>query len=317
MRRNFSALAAVAGAGMKALKEMRSRRLLAWSLTIAAALTGEAASAALFSSSTSPVGLSSNVFHVNTFLRRPDNGGNLSIKNTHGVVKAGSTNVAMTVDTVADTVHYDDVDFIAATLTPQMRESEAAFIDETIVVTPANFPLPAVTEQVTGNYFARLTINSLTTSAAPTFVSSQTRPITANPTDFSADASLTLTLPSITIAGVYEAVGPSTTVSQAFTIVYNSTSVQKVAQSTIPGGPGFGNGFPFNLETLLVDYHAASPIIFNQIVDDIRFTAFADSLVIDYFGTQNIPEPSSLGLAIAAAISGAVTLRKRRMGVAV
>jgi hypothetical protein len=181
-------------------------------------------------------------------------------------------------------------------------------INYQFVVVPANFPNPPVIQQVAGDYFTKIVLNSITSSTAPTLVSSSTTPLVFAGSEFFADVNITLGASSFTLNGVFEAHGPTTTETQPFSIVYNINPGVKQARSAIPGGPGFGDGFTFTPRHLNVFYDPTTSTIFDEVVDNVRFIGLAGAVFVNYFSTARVPEPSSLilaGLAAAAIRRGA------------
>jgi hypothetical protein len=116
---------------------------------------------------------------------------------------------------------------------------------------------------------------------------------------------VTLNVPDITVTGVYEAIGPTSTVAQPFTVLFRATSTGLGPMSLIPGGPGFGNGFSFQpLECVVMYSPVNSAPIFNQVVDHVRFSVQPLPILMNFF----VPEPGGVGIfatGIAVIVRGA------------
>jgi uncharacterized protein (TIGR03382 family) len=154
-----------------------------------------------------------------------------------------------------------------------------------------------------------MTVTSLVTNL-PQFVSSITAAIQWDPVAliFKTDPRANFMMPSITINGTYEAIGPVHTVSQPFSFVYtpNQQGVQMFARASIPAANPFGDGFNFRLTELALAYSFSASKFFDQEVDGVRFVATRQPLTIFY---NAVPEPGSA--ALAAMALGWVARRRR------
>jgi hypothetical protein len=277
-------------------------------VALATAAAAADSSAALLSSTNTTTNGRLHPLEVRTRLLPPDSSTILAVNIvSSNAVAAGSNLISLTVDTVADTVRYDDIDFIAASMSPWSGMASTP-LDFTYEVTPANFPDPPVFKNVAGTYGSRVTFDSLATST-PGFVSSSTAPIFWTGSAFALSAEVALSLPDITLDGVYEAIGPSTIVSQPFSIVLKPQVGPTQAASMTPGGPDIDHGFPFLPTRLLVTYFPTRPTLFDQVVDDVRFQAISPILTLNYL--FNIPEPGCLSLGWLAFGVPAVRGRRR------
>ena len=280
---------------------MKPRLNLTLAVVMTATLTAGMAEAATFTSTAMLSMLGSNGLPINSLFRRADNNGQLASASQNVAVTAGSTSVTLTADTTTDRVHFDAISFVAASMSPQSKQTPTFAINYDLLVAPANFPLPPVFQNIAGDYYAVATYTSLTTSAAPTLLTSANNVVGFNGTVFTINDGVTLTLPNLTVAGTYQAFGPSSSTAAvpfSYTLAPQAVSSWP-AQAEIPGGPGFGNGFPFTPTHLNVTYAVqGSVVIFDQVVDNVRVQAQANSITIDYFSQAAfVPEPSSAALA--------------------
>lgn len=279
---------------------MTARCLMLLALALLATASGRC-QGALFTSTLNrnPVGA---FYSINTQLQATHNNAFLGSTNTSNKVNTGATQTKLTVDTTNDTAHYDDIDFLTPSIETSPVTSNAVNVNYTLPVSPPNFPDPPVIITVMGNYMTRVTLTSIVTST-PQYVSSPTTPIVWNPNTllYGNNQTATFTMPDITLNGTYEAIGPITTVSVPFSITLHTsgTPVQRTAQTQIPGASPFGDGFLYFPNLLSTGYNPTpSGVLFNQVVDNVRFVANKPSLQVNFF---EIPEPSTLILASLAA----------------
>jgi hypothetical protein len=202
-----------------------------------------------------------------------------------------------------------DLDFTPVTA-PQQTFGNTYDIDFEVILVPANFPDPAVTRHVVGDYEERITISSIT-SQDPQLLASSTSGISAvGTTDFfSMNNSLQLSPASFTVQGTYEVIGPTQNVSVPFSVEYRTSGTPAFGfmQTFIRGGPGFGAGFEFDPRELRINFHPVNPVIFDGMVEDVPFHAAFQSTALRYF----VPEPSTAGLALVLS-SSALGLRRAR-----
>jgi hypothetical protein len=268
---------------------------------LASALIAGESHAAVFTSTINQTIAGGGQVNFHTLYRRADDNNILTGVSQVGDVAAGTSAVTIAADTTADTARYNSMSLIAPSVISHTSTGNTVPINYPLVVVPANFPNPPVIQQVTGDYFTKVVLNSITSSTAPTLVSSSATPLVFAGSEFFADVNITLGASSFTLNGVFEAHGPTTTETQSFSIVYNINSRFKQARSAIPGGPGFGDGFPFSPRHLNVVYETTTSTIFDKVVDNVRFVGLPGAVFVNYFSAARVPEPSSLILAVLAA----------------
>jgi hypothetical protein len=285
-------------------------RLGAALLAVVALLTARSGSAAILSS-TRPT-LEPRIGNLLLFTSSRQQG--VFIRND-GIyappIEAHVASTTITVDTVADTGFVADLDFTPVTA-PQQTFGNAYDIDFEVILVPANFPDPAVTRHVVGDYEERITISSVT-SQDPQLLSSETSGISAvGTTDFfSMFNSLQLSQASFMVHGTYEVFGPTQNVSVPFSVEYRTSGMPAFGfmQTFIRGGPGFGAGFEFDPRELRIEFHAVNPVIFNGTVEDVPFRAEFNSIAaLRYF----VPEPATAGVALVLGAAGFGLGRARR-----
>ena len=280
---------------------------------MATPLLAAAAFGATFTSTQMYSNLGGGGWTVQTQFRAAHNNILLDQVPTTNPVSVGATQTVLTVDTTTDTGHYDDIDFSTPSASNAPR-TVSTFINYTLPVSPPNFPDPPTIITVSGQYSARITITSLV-QTTPQYVSAPNAPITWNPDllAYEHNPFVTYTMPDITLNGTYEAIGPTTTVTLPFSIVLRtSPSGNPVGRGTItriPGASPFNNGFAY-FPVDLTSLYSPTPggVLFDQVVDNVRFVAEKPVLRVNYFA---IPEPNSFALAVFAAGLGLVRLRRR------
>jgi hypothetical protein len=286
------------------------KRAMLWAaVAIAAALPADEGAAALFSST--------QLFNSsqNSFVRAQTRIHNSTQNPALDSVQAGINDVTLTVDTDADTGTVADVDF--KSITGMSRTAtQSVNVNTTVIVTPANFPLPAVTRQVQGNYRSILTITSVTDGTTPQFASSNTAPIvaTSTPPIFQMRNNIALTLGGFTVNGTYQAIGPTQNTTVPFSVAYLPVSPTQPRQflSRITGGANFGDGFGFNAGMNSIAFVPTTTLIFDGVLDDITFHAELDDMTVTFLPTGTIPEPTSLSLGAAGWLAVLAASRRRR-----
>jgi len=244
----------------------------------------------------------------------PKFGGN-RLESCNGRLSSGVNSASVAVDTDSDTGFISGLDFKPFDMTSLMNTRNVSF-QQTIVDVPANFPIPGVTHIETRSFEERFTITGVA-PATPTLASSTTSPLKPSyfqPPLFVMTSALALSSASFSVEGTYEVIGPETTRTVPFSVEYEPVSSSTLSQRTgVMGGQNFDDGFEFLLGTdLRLGYQAANPVVFDEVVDGVRFRAlFPDSPFVQLLKGVPIPEPGSISLALGTAVFLGVACRRR------
>jgi hypothetical protein len=107
---------------------------------------------------------------------------------------------------------------------------------------------------------------------------------------------------------VYEALGPTTTATAPFSLVY-AWDGNSPAFASIPSG-ATSPDFSFRPYLMEIRYRSTpGQAFFNQVVDDVRWDAVPVDFTINYF----LPEPGGISLA-ALALGAGMAIRRRALG---
>ena len=318
MRRNLTAMLAGAGFGPP-LKLPCVKQAVAVAILVAgAALVASRGDAALISSSKSFGQLVTNSFIIQSTAYNP-NGTPIYQRSfgPEGKLLAGVSSVTITTDTVADTGAVDAMTLTPFSLTPSTRTTQFS-TSITVIEVPANYPLPAVTRNISGQWQESITFSGVS-GDSPTFASPTATalyPLIELPPWFTMADKVGFTVPSFTLTGMYKVVGPESTTTVPFSMEFEAVAQSANSYIAVQGGAGVGPDFNFiPLETSVV-YRPVNPLIFDGVVDGMRFAAsFYEMDTAIIFAQNNlVPEPNSLtlGLCCSGMILGSVSNRMRR-----
>jgi hypothetical protein len=250
-------------------------RLTALIVMLIGAATASVGEGALVSSSKSFSQQMTNSFYIQSYAYIP-NGTPIYQRpfGGEGKLLAGVASATVTTDTAADTGVVDAMELTPFSLTPSSKSGEFS-TSITVVEEPANFPLPAVTHTYSGQWQEIISFNGVT-GDSPTFASSAAAALTpyiGTPPWFSMVGNVTFTVPSFTLTGTYQVVGPESTTTVPFSVEFEPEVQPANSSIAIRGGETFGPDFNFILLETSVVYRPVNPQIFDGVVDGMRFDA--------------------------------------------
>jgi hypothetical protein len=292
------------------------RFVVAAMLTAGIAQATSAARAASFSSTSILNQTFTRQLSYNSRFTNSEVGVNSS-QSTSTNLSSGVNSASVTADTATDTGQISGFAFKPFSL-PASTRVRNVNVQRLIVDVPADFPNPAITHIETDVYHERFNITGLApaTAALESSDTGAILPQISTPPWFIMNAGVTLSSLSFVVQGTYEVTGPTESFSVPFSVEFQPTNGETLAQRTrIEGGPSFNNGFKFILgNDLTFNYRAVNPVVFDDDVDDLHVRAgFVDTnYVVQLLRGAPVPEPRAISVAILAAISLVATRRRGR-----